>query len=155
MSLNNIYKNLPFKVPKEYFEMFDAAFFNELELKTTVKETGFKIPDGYLNEFNVSIPKISKVTNLRKLNKKYSFYLSGVAAALVLMIMFSWPSENTQEISLEILENYLINEGDQSEALSNILTFEDLNELSITEVSYSEIENYILQNASVETLLID
>ena len=69
--------------------------------------------------------------------------------------MFSWPSENTQEISLEILENYLINEGDQSEALSNILTFEDLNELSITEVSYSEIENYILQNASVETLLID
>ena len=32
MSLNNIYKNLPFKVPKEYFEMFDAAFFNELEL---------------------------------------------------------------------------------------------------------------------------
>ena len=71
------------------------------------------------------------------------------------MFMFSWPSENTQEISLEILENYLINEGDQSEALSNILTFEDLNELSITEVSYSEIENYILQNASVETLLID
>ena len=71
------------------------------------------------------------------------------------MFMFSWPSENTQEISLEILENYLINEGDQSEALSNILTFEDLNELSITEISYSEIENYILQNASVETLLID
>ena len=69
--------------------------------------------------------------------------------------MFSWPSENTQEISLEILENYLINEGDQSEALSNILTFEYLNELSITEISYSEIENYILQNASVETLLID
>ena len=71
------------------------------------------------------------------------------------MFMFSWPSENTQEISLEILENYLINEGDQSEALSNILTFEYLNELSITEISYSEIENYILQNASVETLLID
>ena len=69
--------------------------------------------------------------------------------------MFSWPSENTQEISLEILENYLINEGDQSEALTNILTFEYLNELSITEISYSEIENYILQNASVETLLID
>ena len=155
MSLESIYKNLPFKVPKGYFEMFDAAFFNELELKTKVNRTGFKSPDGYLNEFNVSIPKTSKVTNLRKLNKKYSFYLSGIAAAMVLMFMFSWPSENTQEISIEILENYLINEGDQIEALSNILTLEDLNELSTTKVSYSEIENYILQNTSVETLLID
>jgi hypothetical protein len=155
MSLESIYKNSPFKVPKVYFEMFDAAFFNELELKTKVNKTGFKSPDGYLNEFNVSIPKTSKVTNLRKLNKKYSFYLSGIAAAMVLMFMFSWPSENTQEISIEILENYLINEGDQIEALSNILTLEELNELSTTEVSYSEIENYILQNTSVETLLID
>ena len=155
MSLESIYKNSPFKVPKDYFEMFDAAFFNELELKTKVNKTGFKSPDGYLNEFKVSIPKTSKVTNLRKLNKKYSFYLSGIAAAMVLMFMFSWQSENTQEISIEVLENYLINEGDQIEALSNILTLEDLNELSTTEVSYSEIENYILQTTSVETLLID
>ena len=69
--------------------------------------------------------------------------------------MFSLPREEIQEISLETIENYLINEEDQSEALSNILTLEDLNDVSTLEVSYSEIENYILQNASVETLLID
>ncbi len=68
--------------------------------------------------------------------------------------MFSLPSEDTQEISYEILENYLINEGNQSEAFIDFLTLEDLNDLSILEVSYSEIENYILQNASIETLLI-
>ena len=68
--------------------------------------------------------------------------------------MFSLPSEDTQEISYEILENYLINEGNQSEAFIDFLTLEDLNDLSILEVSYSEIENYILQSASIETLLI-
>ena len=36
MSINKIYKNSPFKVPKNYFKSFDATFFNELELKTKV-----------------------------------------------------------------------------------------------------------------------
>ena len=155
MTLNKIHKNSAFKIPKDYFETFDVAFFNELELKKQVKKTGYKTPDGYLDKFNVSIPKGSKGSNLRKLNKKYSFYISGIAAALVLLFMFSLPREEIQEISLETIENYLINEEDQSEALSNILTLEDLNDVSTLEVSYSEIENYILQNASVETLLID
>ena len=154
MSINKIHKNSPFKVPKEYFERFDATFFNEIELKTSVKETGFKTPDSYLNDFNIPIPKISKFSNLRKLNKKYSFYIFRTAAALFLLFMFSLPSEDTQEISYEILENYLINEGNQSEAFIDVLTLEDLNDLSILEVSYYEIENYILQNASIETLLI-
>ena len=155
MTLNKTHKNSAFKIPKDYFETFDVAFFNELELKKQVKKTGYKTPDGYLDKFNVSIPKGSKGSNLRKLNKKYSFYISGIAAALVLLFMFSLPREEIQEISLETIENYLINEEDQSEALSNILTLEDLNDVSTLEVSYSEIENYILQNASVETLLID
>tara|TARA_B110000977_G_C11022729_1_gene471969 strand:+ start:595 stop:1062 length:468 start_codon:yes stop_codon:yes gene_type:complete len=155
MTLNKIHKNSAFKVPKVYFENFDVAFFNELELKNQVKESGFKTPDDYLDEFNASIPRTLKSNNSRKINKKYSFYISGIAAALVLLFMFSLPREEIQEISLETIENYLINEEDQSEALSNILTLEDLNDVSTLEVSYSEIENYILQNASVETLLID
>jgi len=154
MTLNKIHKNSAFKVPKVYFENFDVAFFNELELKNQVKESGFKTPDDYLDEFNASIPRTLKSNNSRKINKKYSFYISGIAAALVLLFMFSLPSEDTQEISFEILENYLINEGNQSEAFIDVLTLEDLNDLSILEVSYSEIENYILQNASIETLLI-
>ena len=85
MILNKGNKNSPFKVPKDYFKSFDANFFIEQELKNKVQKTGFKTPDGYLNDFNVSIPKTSKVTNLRKLNKKYSFYLSGIAAALILL----------------------------------------------------------------------
>ena len=155
MTLNKIHKNSAFKVPKVYFENFDEAFFNELELKNQVKESGFKTPDDYLDEFNASIPRTFKSNNSRKINKKHSFYISGIAAALVLLLMFSLPREEIQEISLETIENYLMNEEDQSEALSNILTLEDLNNLSTLEVSYSEIENYILQNASVETLLID
>ena len=155
MTLNKIHKNSAFKVPKVYFENFDVAFFNELELKNQVKESGFKTPDDYLDEFNASIPRTLKSNNSRKINKKYSFYISGIAAALVLLFMFSLPREEIQEITLETIENYLINEEDQSEALSNILTLEDLNDVSTLEVSYSEIENYILQNASVETLLID
>ena len=85
----------------------------------TVKESGFKTPDDYLDEFNASIPRTFKSNNSRKINKKHSFYISGIAAALVLLLMFSLPREEIQEISLETIENYLINEEDQSEALSN------------------------------------
>lgn len=155
MSLNKIYKKIPFKVPKDYFESFYANFFIEQELKNKVQKTGFKTPDGYLNDFNVSIPKTSKVTNLRKLNKKYSFYLSGIAAALILLFIFIMPKKDNEEVSLEILENYLLSEVDHSDLLSNILTLDELNDLYILNVSSSEIENYLLQNASIETLLID
>ena len=53
MSLNKIYKKIPFKVPKDYFESFSANFFIEQELKNKVQKTVFKTPDGYLNDFNV------------------------------------------------------------------------------------------------------
>lgn len=155
MILNKANKNSPFKVPKDYFKNFDTDFFIEQELKNKVQKTGFKTPEGYLNNFNVSIPKTSKVTNSRKLNKKYSFYLSGIAAVLILLFMFSMPKKDNEKISLESLENYLLNEVDQSELLSNILTMDELNDLSMFNFSYSEIESFILQNASVETLLID
>ena len=155
MILNKGNKNSPFKVPKDYFKSFDANFFIEQELKNKVQKTGFKTPDGYLNDFNVSIPKTSKVTNLRKLNKKYSIYLSGIAAALILLFMFIMPKKDNEEVSLEILEDYLLSEVDQSDLLSNILTLDELNDLYILNVSSSEIENYLLQNASIETLLID
>jgi hypothetical protein len=69
--------------------------------------------------------------------------------------MFSMPKKDNEKISLESLENYLLNEVDQSELLSNILTMDELNDLSMFNFSYSEIESFILQNASVETLLID
>ena len=155
MILNKGNKNSPFKVPKDYFKSFDANFFTEQELKNKVQKTGFKTPDGYLNDFNVSIPKTSKVTNLRKLNKKYSIYISGIAAALILLFMFIMPKKDNEEVSLEILEDYLLSEVDQSDLLSNILTLDELNDLYILNVSSSEIENYLLQNASIETLLID
>ncbi len=155
MILNKGNKNSPFKVPKDYFKSFDANFFIEQELKNKVQKTGFKTPDGYLNDFNVSIPKTSKVTNLRKLNKKYSIYISGIAAALILLFMFIIPKKDNEEVSLEILEDYLLSEVDQSDLLSNILTLDELNDLYILNVSSSEIENYLLQNASIETLLID
>jgi hypothetical protein len=155
MSLNKIYKKIPFKVPKDYFESFYADFFIEQELKNKVEKTGFKTPDGYLNDFNVSIPKISKVNNSQKINNKYSIYISGIAAALVLLFMFSLPKKDNKEVSLESLESYLLVEGNQSDLLSNILTLDELDDLHTLNVSSSEIENYLLHNASIETLLID
>ena len=155
MILNKANKNSPFKVPKDYFKNFDTDFFIEQELKNKVEKTGFKTPDGYLNDFNVSIPKISKVNNSQKINNKYSIYISGIAAALVLLFMFSLPKKDNKEVSLESLESYLLVEGNQSDLLSNILTLDELNDLYILNVSSSEIENYLLHNASIETLLID
>jgi len=69
--------------------------------------------------------------------------------------MFSLPKKDNKEVSLESLESYLLVEGNQSDLLSNILTLDELDDLHTLNVSSSEIENYLLHNASIETLLID
>ena len=155
MSLNKKYKNTPFKIPKRYFENFDAAFLHELELEKEIKETGFKIPDGYLNQFEDSASKAVKIRPIKTRNISYSLFISGIAATLMLFFMFSWPDNVRQEISFESVENYLIYEGIQTNELSNLLTLEELNNATELQLASFEIENYILENASVEILLLN
>ena len=97
-----------FKVPKAYFESFDTDFILEQTLKQTVSETGFKTPDTYFEMLEIRLPKTANARTLQQLNKKTTFYLSGIAASLVLLLMFSWPSETPQTLTAEAIENYLL-----------------------------------------------
>ena len=144
-----------FKVPKAYFESFDTDFILEQNLKQTVSESGFKTPDTYFENLEIRLPKTANARTLQQLNKKTTFYLSGIAASLVLLLVFSWPSENLENITAEAIENYLIYEEIQSDELAGFLTSDELDDLSTLSISASEIEIYIFENASLESLLIN
>ncbi|MDG1394019.1 MAG: hypothetical protein P8P55_04250 [Flavobacteriaceae bacterium] len=154
MTLKNNKKS-GFTVPKNYFETFDMDFISEQNLKQTFKKTGFKTPDTYFEQFEIRIPKTVPSITLRSLNKKTTFYISGIAASLVLLLMFSWPSENRENITAEAIENYLIYEEIQGDEFANFLTSNELDDLSPSSISASEIETYIFENASLEYLLIN
>ena len=144
-----------FTVPKDYFETFDMDFILEQDLKQTFKKTGFKTPDTYFKKLEIRLPKKAPIKTHRSLNKKTTFYISGIAASLVLLLMFSWPSENLENITAEAIENYLIYEEIQSDELAGFLTSDELDDLSTLSISASEIEIYIFENASLESLLIN
>lgn len=148
-------KKSGFTVPKDYFETFDMDFILEQDLKQTFKKTGFKTPDTYFEELEIRLPKKAPTKTLRSLNKKTTFYISGIAASLVLLLMFSWPSENRENITAEAIENYLMYEEIQSDELAGFLTSDELDDLSTLSISASEIEIYIFENASLESLLIN
>jgi len=144
-----------FKVPKAYFESFDTDFILEQTLKQTVSETGFKTPDTYFDLLEIRLPKTANARTLQQLNKKTTFYLSGIAASLVLLLMFSWPSETPQTLTAEAIENYLLNEEIQSDEFASLLTSDELDNFNPISISSSEIETYIFENAALESLLID
>ena len=148
-------KTSGFKVPKDYFESFETDFIIEQDLKRTLKKTGFKTPDTYFKQFEVRLPKTAYTRTLQPLNKKITFYVSGIAASLVLLLMFSWPSENLQTISAEAIENYLIYEEIQSGEFASLLNSDELDDLNPLSISSLEIETYIFENAALESLLID
>ena len=134
MTLKNNKKS-GFTVPKNYFETFDMDFISEQNLKQTFKKTGFKTPDTYFEQFEIRIPKTVPSITLRSLNKKTTFYISGIAASLVLLLMFSWPSENRENITAEAIENYLIYEEIQGDEFANFLTSNELDDLSPSSIS--------------------
>ena len=144
-----------FTVPKDYFETFDMDFILEQDLKQTFKKTAFITPDTYFDQLEIRLPKTANTRTLQQLNKKTTFYISGIAASLVLLLMFSWPSENLENINAEAIENYLMYEEIQSDELAGFLTSDELDDLSTLSISSSEIETYIFENASLESLLIN
>lgn len=58
-------------------------------------------------------------------------------------------------VVLEAIENYLMYEEIQSDELAGFLTSDELDDLSTLSISASEIEIYIFENASLESLLIN
>ena len=67
---------------QDYFEGLEDSILTQAKLKSLVSNSGFKAPEGYLDNFEVVIKKETKVISI--FSRKNILFVSSVAAAIVL-----------------------------------------------------------------------
>jgi len=163
--LNNI-KKTGFKVPKDYFGSLEDKISNTMDSSSSlesINSTGFDLPEAYLNTvedavFNrLSQQDSSKVFSL--FSRKNITYLSGIAAAALLIfgLFFNKNNITIENINIELVENYIINEDLDSYDIAALLSEDELQEELFVQntIMDESLENYILENSSLEDLLIE
>lgn len=163
--LHNI-KSSGFKTPNAYFESFDDMFFDKLSYKNqldSIKGTGFKVPKDYFESLNDSIldkhlkSKETKVIPL--FNRKNLIYISSTSAAILLLFYLSvFENKPTFEnLKTETVNNYIINENISPYEMAALLGDEQIQESIAIEHNFSEdnLEYYLLNNADIESLMIE
>lgn len=158
-------KDSGFKTPKAYLENFDARLFQKLAGQNNLSEVvepGFKVPEHYFEDFDATLQlRLNEIhqRKVRSLNLwRNAAYISGVAAALVLMIAVLTTSTNHLEINqveTASIEEYLNNENLNTYDIAALLDPEDmvLEDFVASALSESSLENYLLDNTTIEDLI--
>jgi len=164
--LKNI-KDPGFKVPKEYFNSLEDAVFSKLnteELQGKIDDHGFAMPKDYLDAIEDKVfSKLNKnddnVKVVSLFNKRNLLYISGIAAALVIMfsIFINKNDGTSEELDYEMVENYIIDQNISSYELASLLTDEELLEVNsdIMDEAFGDdsLEDYLLENANIEDII--
>jgi len=164
-NLNNI-KKTGFKTPEDYFNNLENRILDNIKFGETLKgvhDTGFSMPEGYLNTIEDAVlselPTINNTKVISLFSKSNLIYLSGVAAAVLLFfsLFFNNTTTTLDNIDLDLVENYIINENMDSYEIAALLTDVDLVEDAFFEntIIDEDLENYILDNTTIEDLLIE
>lgn len=156
-----------FKTPDHYFGSLDAAIFSRMEeanLSSKIDCSGFKVPDGYFENLDGKIfgsiekEETSKIASL--FSWKKAAYLTGIAASVILI--FNILSNTSDELTFEDLEtasieSYLMNEDLNAYDIAPYLGSNEINpdDFVKTTIKTSDIEDYLLQNSDVESLITD
>lgn len=163
--LNNI-KTTGFKVPKDYFNTLEDNILSKVKGDTVLKDigkSGFEIPDNYFDTiedtiFNKLNSKESpKVISL--FNKRNIIYLSGVAAAIIIMfgIFMNTGNSTNMELDYEVVETYIIDENISSYEIASLLTEDELLNINseIMDEAYNDesMEDYLLENVNFEDII--
>ncbi|MFI1743741.1 hypothetical protein [Thalassobellus sediminis] len=163
MKKNNIHNinETGFKVPKDYFDTLEDAILSNIKLKELSSDSGFKTPKDYFKTLEdriiekTSTKETPKVISL--FNRRNLVYLSGVAAAVLLLFNLSTFNNTTTWASLdtETVEEYMIS-GDllDSYEIASLLTTEELSDANFIETNFNEnnIESYLIDHLDLEDL---
>lgn len=158
--LHNI-KDSGFKVPKNYFDGLEDSIMNQIELQEKVSDHGFKTPDNYFESLEDKILEKStfkpKVISL--FTKRYLIYASSIAAAFVLMFAIFNKNDTISFDDLETatIENYLFEKDISTFELVSLFTEENLIDENYIDSELTEdgIEEYLLENTTIEDLIIE
>jgi len=153
-----------FKVPKDYFESFDEKLIQRLDQEKSIEgisSPGFIVPEDYFTSLETEI--LNKVASERKTKvvrlfpKKQLYFVSGIAASLLLMLTVYNYSSASDELSVEMVENYFVESSLDSYELAELLSDADILEdnFTIAEIQNTEenLEDYLLENADIEAII--
>ncbi|MFC4721268.1 hypothetical protein ACFO5O_02960 [Geojedonia litorea] len=162
--LHNI-KPSGFKMPDNYLESFDERIFKKLETPNSISniiETGFKVPDNYFEALDdqltskLSAKNKTKVVSL--ISWKNALYVSGIAASIVLMVALFNPNSYQPtfgDLEITNIEDYIADEDFTNEDLASLFAEDNLtlNAFMDSNLEDSNIEDYLLNNSSLEDLI--
>ena len=154
-----------YKTPQDYFNGLEDAVFSRLgteNLQEAIDDHGFSAPVDYLDNLESKVlDKLEKdkVKVVSLFNRRNLLYMSGVAAAVLIMfsIFLKKDIQSLEELDLNIVENYILDQDFSSYELASLLTEEELTNINndIMEEVYDEesLENYLLENVNLEDLI--
>lgn len=163
--LHNI-KDPGLKAPDGYFDTFDERLFKKLNAQkemASVTDAGYKVPDNYFESFDDKLqarlkednaPKVIKLKPWRKVA-----YVSGIAASLLLMFAVFMKSQeklSINHIETASIEDYLKDQNLNIYDIASFLNEDDLDLDNFVSNTLTEesLENYLLNNTSIEDLII-
>lgn len=162
--LNNI-KSHGFKIPEGYFESFDEKILEKSNKEPSLKtmESGFNIPKNYFKTVeDIILNEVTEQNNVKVIslfNKKNIIYITSIAAAILLLFNLSIFEKNPSfdNLDTETVENYFLNENISTYEIAAVLSDEDLNNVISIDFNFEEenIEDYLLEHADIETLMIE
>ncbi|ARV08887.1 hypothetical protein BTO05_04270 [Winogradskyella sp. PC-19] len=152
-----------FKTPKDYFESFDEKLMqrlNEEKLMEGISSPGFTVPKDYFASVETEI--LNKVTSesntkvVRLFSRKQLYFVSGIAASLLLMLAI-FNGSTTEELSVEMVESYFESSDINSYELAQMMSDTDFleDDFIVTETIYTEenLETYLLENTDIESII--
>ncbi|WP_298903348.1 hypothetical protein [uncultured Psychroserpens sp.] len=160
----NTIKTSGFKTPKDYFSQVEEQILNEVKIVDKVDQSGFDVPESYFDTVESAIldtvASESDTKVVRLFPWKKIMYSTAVAAVLILMFsLFFKSSDHVSWDDLEIvsIENYLEYEDYTSNELASLLTDDELDNDNFidNEIPETSIEDYLLDNAELEDLIIE
>ena len=158
--LHNI-KDSGFKTPKNYFDSLEDSIMNQIKLQEKIEDSGFRVPSNYFDSLDDKI--LGKVAHEPKViplfTKRNLLYVSSIAAAIVLMFNIIGNNKQLTFDDLEIvsIENYLSEENIDTQEFASLLTEDELTADNFidTNITDEALEDYIMQNATIEDLIIE
>lgn len=160
--LHNI-KSSGFKTPEKYFDSFEDKLLTRIEEPNTlenINSPGFKVPQNYFNTVEHKI--LNKLdTNDKPVVHLFAhpsfYYVAGIAASLILLFAIFINIEKPTELTGEMVEAYFQNSDLDTYELAQLLSDADMleDDFTIIETNYNEdnLEDYLLENADIETIL--
>lgn len=164
MNNNKLHHNKTsgYKVPKGYFDQIEDSVMSRLASDSMPDAPGFKVPESYFSEVENDILSKIEVTSDTKVRsiglRKTFYYISGVAAALLLFFAIYNYNSSTDDISIDMVESYFETNSMDSYELAELLIESDL--MSLDDIKFEpeiddlELESYLLENADIETIII-